>query len=174
MTASQQTRVLYLVVCAAPPAQAVGEFVGLLQQQGWAVCVIATPRAASWMDTGALSEQTGYPVRHDYKRPDDPDVLPPADAIAVVPATFNTINKWVTGISDTFALGLLNEAIGLKLSITVVPYVKPSLAAHPALEPNLQTLRRWGVTVLTNEVIKPRSDQQLFDWQPVVDALHRE
>jgi hypothetical protein len=35
--------------------------------------------------------------------------LPPADAIAVAPATYNTINKWAAGISDTLALGILCE-----------------------------------------------------------------
>ncbi|MGH4016613.1 MAG: flavoprotein [Pseudonocardiaceae bacterium] len=171
MTASQPTRVLYLVVCAAPPAQAIGELVESLLDQGWTVCVIATPRAAGWIDSPALTEQTGYPVRHDYKRPDDPDALPLADTIAVVPATFNTINKWVAGICDTFALGLLNEAIGLKLPIIVVPYVKPSLAAHPVFERNLRTLSEWGVTVLPNEVIRLKSAQHSFDWRPVVDAI---
>ncbi|MFI6500381.1 flavoprotein, partial [Nonomuraea typhae] len=29
--------------------------------------------------------------------------LPPADAVIVAPCTFNTINKWACGISDTFA-----------------------------------------------------------------------
>ncbi len=68
-----------------------------------------------------LIEQIGYPVRHDYKQPDDSEGLPLADVIAVVPATFNTINKGVAGISDTFALGLLNEVIGLELPIVVAP-----------------------------------------------------
>jgi len=113
--------IVYLVVCAAPPAQAVDELVSLMQERNWSVCVVATPRAAGWIDRSALSEQTGYPVRDDYKRPGDPDVLPLANAIVVAPATFNTINKWVTGISDTFALGLLNEAIGLKIPIVLVP-----------------------------------------------------
>jgi phosphopantothenoylcysteine synthetase/decarboxylase len=162
---------LYLVVCAAPPAQAIGELMALLQERGWTVCVIATPRAAGWLDSASLAKRTGYPVRHDYKQPDDPDVLPLADAIAVVPATFNTINKWVAGISDTFALGLLNEAIGLKLPIIVVPYAKPSLAAHPAFERNLGTLDAWGVTVLANEVIRPEIAGESFDWQPLVEAL---
>jgi flavoprotein len=36
----------------------------------------------------------------------------------VAPATFNTINKWAQGISDTLALGLLNEATGLGLPST--------------------------------------------------------
>lgn len=171
MTASRTTRVLYLVVCAAPPAGAIGELVELLKENGWTVCVIATPRAVGWIDSATLSEQTGYPVRHDYRLPDDPDALPLADAIAVVPATFNTINKWVGGISDTFALGLLNEAIGLKLPITVAPYAKPSLAAHPAFQQSLQTLSQWGVTVLPNEVIRTRSAEQPFDWRPAVEAL---
>lgn len=171
MAAGQPTQVLYLVACAAPPAQAIGELIEHLQKRQWAVCVIGTPRAAGWIDSAALIEQTGYPVRLDYKQPHDPDVLPQADAIAVVPATFNTINKWVAGISDTFALGLLNEAIGLGLPITVVPYVKATLAAHPVFEQNLQTLSEWGVAVLPNEIIRVRSAQQSFDWLPVVDAL---
>jgi phosphopantothenoylcysteine decarboxylase len=167
------TRVIYLVVCAAPPAQAIGELVHWLQQS-WTVCVIATPRAAGWIDSAALTKQTGYPLRHDYKRPDDPDTLPMADAILVAPATFNTINKWVAGVSDTFALGLLNEAIGLKLPITVVPYAKPSLAAHPAFGRSLRTLSEWGVTVLPNEVIRLTPTQPAFDWRPVVDAVNDE
>jgi phosphopantothenoylcysteine decarboxylase len=170
MTTPPSARVLYLIVCAAPPAQEIGELVALLKERGWTVCVIATPRAAGWIDTEVLTEQTGYPVRHDYKQPDDPDVLPLADAIAVVPATFNTINKWVAGISDTFALGLLNEAIGLKLPIVVAPYAKPSLAAHPAFGQGLKTLSQWGVTVLSNEVIRPSIADSPFDWRPVLEA----
>lgn len=171
METSQATHTIYLVVCAAPPAQAIGELVHLMQELDWTVCVVATPRAASWIDSAALTRQTGYPVRQDYKRPGDPDALPLADAIAVAPATFNTINKWVAGISDTFALGLLNEAIGLRLPIALAPYAKASLATHPAFAQNLETLREWGVTVLPNEIIRARTTQHTFDWQPVVGAL---
>lgn len=174
MTGPSANRVLYLITCAAPPAQAIGELATLLQTRGWTVCVIATPRAASWLDRVELAQLTGYPVRHDYKQPDDPDVLPLATAIAVVPATFNTLNKWVAGISDTFALGILNEAIGLKLPVVVVPYAKPSLAAHPAFERSLQTLVAWGVTVLPNEAIRHGADSGYsFNWKPVLDCLSR-
>jgi phosphopantothenoylcysteine synthetase/decarboxylase len=162
--------VLYLVGCAAPPVQRIDELIELLHQAGWRSCVIPTPRAASWIDNQALAEQTGYPVRHDHKLPDDPDALPRADAIAVVPATFNTINKWVAGISDTFALGILNEAIGLKLPIIVAPYVKPSLAAHPVFDTSLEKLGRWGVHVLGNEAIR-EPGKPGCDWRPVVAAV---
>lgn len=55
--------VLHLVVCAAPPVDRIGELVDLLMADGWTVCLIATPVAASWLDRSALQEQTGYPVR---------------------------------------------------------------------------------------------------------------
>jgi phosphopantothenoylcysteine decarboxylase len=86
------SRVLYLVVCAAPPARDVHVLVDLAQKAGWDACVVATPRAFQWIDAPALSERTGHPVRYDYKLPGEPDLLSPPDAIIVAPATFNTIN----------------------------------------------------------------------------------
>ena len=172
MTAAPSNRVLYLVVCAAPPARAIGQLISLLQPQGWSVCVIATPTAATWIDHAALTELTGYPVRSAPRQPDDPESLPKADAVAVVPATFNTLNKWVAGISDAFALGVLNEAIGLKVPVLVAPYAKATLAAHPAFHRSLETLAEWGVTVLPNEAIRlPSGSRTEFGWEPVVEAL---
>ena len=162
-------RVLYLVVCAAPPAHAIGEPIKLLQAKGWTVCVISTPRATGWIDSAAVAKQTGRVVRDEYARADDS--LPHADAIAVAPATFNTVNKWVAGISDTFALGLLNEAIGLRVPIVVAPYAKSTLAAHPAYGQSLRTLSEWGVNVLPNEIIRVGAARDVFDWRPLVDAL---
>ena len=39
--ASVSSRVLYLIVCAAPPAQQTADVVPRLQVEGWDVCVIA-------------------------------------------------------------------------------------------------------------------------------------
>jgi phosphopantothenoylcysteine decarboxylase len=163
--------VLYLVVCAAPPAREIAELVELIQRVGWSVCVIATPRAATWLDADALSRLTGYPVRSDYKGPDEPDPFPQADAIAVVPATFNTINKWASGISDTFALGVLNDALGLGLPIVVSPYAKASLAAHPAFAPHLAALTRSGVIMTEVEAIRPKMAGERFLWAAVIEVL---
>lgn len=162
------TRVLYLVVCAAPPAAAIGELVDLLVP-AWTVCVITTPNAVEWVDDAALTAKTGHPARHEHRRPADAKNLPRAHAVAVVPATFNTVNKWAAGISDTFALGLLNESIGLRLPVVVAPYAKAALAAHPAFGDSLRRLAGWGVTVLPNEAI--RTSTERFDWQPVTAAL---
>jgi phosphopantothenoylcysteine decarboxylase len=158
-------------VCCAPPARKIAELVALLQQAGWTLAVIPTPQASEWINISELETQTGLPVRVDYKKPDDADVLPRADAIAVVPATFNTINKWAAGISDTFALGILNEALGLGLPIVVAPYAKPPLAALPAFARSLALLKDSGVTITPVGGIRPEDPADPFRWSVITAAL---
>ncbi|RLP94970.1 flavoprotein [Micromonospora sp. CV4] len=165
-------KVLYLVVCAAPPALQIGELIDLLMADGWAVCVIATPMAATWIDMDVLSGQTGYPVRSEWRRPGEPDVLPKADAVVVAPATFNTINKWALGISDNLALGILNEALGLRLPVWVLPYAKPALAAHPAFTRNLDQLQANGVAVAPADEFQA-SNHERPPWLSLVKAMER-
>jgi hypothetical protein len=62
----ERGRVLYVVVCAAPPASEVHELVKLAQVAGWEVCVIVTPEAMHWIDPAMLAELTGYDVRSEY------------------------------------------------------------------------------------------------------------
>jgi hypothetical protein len=109
---SQSQGLLYLVVCAAPAAAGAGAFVHLAQRSGWLVRVIATPLGMRFIDAAALATLTGDRVRSEYRMPTEPDELPPADAVVVAPATFNTVNKWAAGITDTFAAGLLCELTG--------------------------------------------------------------
>ena len=148
MTARAARRVLYAVACGGRPAGDLPPFVRFAQDQGWDVCVIATPSAMKFLDPSRLAELTGHPVRCDYKQPDEPDVLPPPDAFVVAPATFNTINKLAAGISDTLALGLLNEAIGTRLPVIAVPFPNQMLARHPAFITSIATLRTWGVRLI--------------------------
>ena len=170
--AAVTTRVLYAITCAAPPARDIGLLVTAAQAEGWTVCVLATPSAVRFIDGPALSVQTGYPVRSEYKDPGEPDVLPPPDAIIVAPATVNSVNKWAAGICDTLALGILVEGIGLKLPIVAVPWTNAAHAAHPAFTENLGKLRSWGVRVLYGpDVARPReADDGLADF-PWLRAL---
>jgi len=79
----------------------------------------------------------------------------------VFPATFNTINKWALGISDTLALGLLCEYTGLKMPIVVVPCFRTGggLDGHPAFFRSLQMLREYGVRVLYEPENYPPKNQ---------------
>jgi phosphopantothenoylcysteine decarboxylase len=111
-TVSQSRPVLYLMICAAPPAQQIHEFILLLQANRWDVCAIATPQATRWINIPLLEKLTGHIVRTDYKLPGEADPLPKADAILAMPATFNTINKWAQGIGDTLVTSILCECLG--------------------------------------------------------------
>src|SRR5579863_7532781 len=146
---SMASRILYLIVCAAPPAQQTPDVVESLQANMWDVCVIATPQASRWMDLPALATLTGHIVRTDYKLPGEADPLPKADAMLVMPATFNTINKWAQGIGDTLATSLLCEALGRgSPPIVTVPCLKMDLVRHPAFSRSVALLRECGVHVL--------------------------
>jgi hypothetical protein len=170
--------VLYAVVCGSPAAGHIGEFVDLAQRGGWRVCVVPTPDGRKFVDVGALAEQTGHPVRSEYKNPGDLDVLPAADAIVVAPATVNTVNKWACGIADTLALGMLIEGHGLGLPIAVMPYTNTAMAAHPAFRQSLRRLRTWGVRVLFGNDVMPlpppgagAGRAGAFPWERVLAAI---
>ncbi|WP_431929976.1 flavoprotein [Nonomuraea jabiensis] len=140
-------RTLYIIVCAAGAARDVSRLVGHAQDEGWAVQVIATPAAMDFIDVVALEDQTGRPVRSRYRKPNEPRP-PRADAIIVAPATFNTINKFAQGMTDTYALGLLAEAPGLGIPVVVLPFVNSAFAARAPLRHSIDNLRAEGVTVL--------------------------
>ena len=167
MAAAQKLPVLYVISGGGPPAGQLAEFVGFAQGQGWDVCVIATPDGAKFLDITALTALTGHPVRVHYKNPDEPDVLPAADAMVVAPATFNTINKLAHGISDTLALGLLNEAVGLGLPITAIPWPNAALARHPAFRRSVAELLDWGLTVILDPARLPDAggEPAVFPWE---------
>ncbi len=178
MTGQPDQPVLYVIACGGRPAGDLPSFTELAQSEGWDVSVIATPSAVKFLDPGKLADLTGHPVRSEYKRPEEPDVLPPADAFVVAPATFNTINKLAAGISDTLALGLLNEAIGAGLPVIAVPFPNQVLARHPVFTASVAALRSWGVRVIFDPDRYPlpvpnqgESGSALFPWEALAGEL---
>jgi hypothetical protein len=167
--------VLYVVASGAAPARELPALVADLVCQ-WDTCVITTPEGSRFFDASRIAEMTGHPVRTSFKDPDAPDILPPASAFAAAPATFNTVNKWAAGISDTLALGLLNEAIGLGLPIVTVPWPNAALARHPAFGRSITTLRGCGITVILDPDKLPDDDnpgQARFPWERLRAELAR-
>ncbi len=146
MTSTSQ-RVLSVIVCGAGPATAIATLIKLARERDWTVQVIATPAALAFIDTSAIEAQTGNPVRSQYRTPGSPRSAI-FDAIIVAPATYNTINKWAQGISDTYALGVLAEATGLSLPIVVLPFVNQVLASRQPFRRNVEALRAEGVSIL--------------------------
>jgi phosphopantothenoylcysteine synthetase/decarboxylase len=179
-SATTERGVLYVIVCGAPPAREVGSLVKQAQKAGWDVCLIATPSGVGFIDVPALEALTGHPVRSQYKQADEADLLPAPDAIIVAPATFNTVNKWAAGISDTLALGLVTEAVGKHLPLVALPFLNKAQAEHPAFDRSVQQLRDCGVQVLYGadvyELHEPGTGGQrlhLFPWHLTLKALQQ-
>ena len=98
----------------------------------------------------------------------------------VAPATYNTINKCAQGISDTYALGLLAEAVSLPIPVVVVPFVNTALADRRPFKRSVGQLRDEGVRVLLGPgEVEPHppgtGGQQLdaFPWQLALDEAER-
>lgn len=180
-------RTLYLIACAAPPARYLTIPIRAAQARGWDVCLTLTPSAYRWASQDPqgdftldeLRELTGRVVRHEYKLPSQADAFPDPDAFLVAPLTSNTLNKWAAGISDTLALGLITEGIGLGLPIVALPHFNDAQARHPAVGRSVAELRAAGVTVLLGDgdapgfmPHKPRhGDVHSYPWELALDAL---
>jgi Flavoprotein len=140
-------RVLSVVVCGAGPASEVARLISLAQVHQWTVQVIATPAALTFVDVDALTDLTGSRVRSQYRNPGEPRSRP-SDAIIVAPATYNTINKWAHGISDTYALGVLAETTGLRIPTAVLPFLNSAQASRIPFKSSVESLRREGIRIL--------------------------
>ncbi|MGP3978983.1 flavoprotein [Streptomyces sp. 8N114] len=177
-----QRGTLYLIACAAPPARRLPVPIRAAQEDGWDVCAILTPAAYRWAtedaegEIEALRQLTGHPVRWQYKLPSQADALPEPDAMLVAPLSCNTLNKWAAAISDTLALGLITEAIGLKIPTVALPHWNHAQDLHPATRRSVEELRAAGVTILLGDggftPHRPRhGNLDAYPWQAGLDAL---
>ena len=78
------------------------------------------------------------------QRADEPDVLPPADAIVVALATFNAIN-WAAGVGDLARLGPAQRGTRSRLPVVAVPYPNIALADVPPFRRSVTKLETLGV-----------------------------
>ena len=166
-------RLLYVVACAAPPAQDLHLVAPHMRSLGWDLCIVPTPDAIPFLDLAALRSQTTLPIRSGHRRPDE-DRLPAPDGLLVAPMTYNTVNKWAAGIADTFALGLLAEAIGGDVPVTAVPWAKSALTRHPAFGHSVELLAACRVSIITEHTTTPLDPTQHvpeFPWEAALRAL---
>jgi hypothetical protein len=147
--------------------------------RGWTVQVIATPAALEFFDQATIEQLTGSPVRSQSSKPGSPRSRIP-DAIIVAPATYNTVNKWAQGTSDTYALGILAEMTGMDTPIVVLPFVNSALANRVAFRRSVETLRSEGVHVILGpggfEPHPPRTGAgrtEAFPWHLALDEADR-
>lgn len=139
-------RDLRVVVCGAGTAGAAVSVVRAAVRLGWAVDVTATANALGMIDAAAFERAGGRPVRSTYEyAADGTRVSPPADALVVVPATFNTINKLALGVADTYPLSSVAEVIGRGVPTVIVPEVNAHLRSRAPYRRAVSALAEEGV-----------------------------
>jgi len=168
-------RVLYLIICAAGPADRIHIMINLAHAAGWSVHCLATQAAVDhFLNLDTLTRLTGHPVRTNHHRTGQP-TLPKPDAVIVAPATYNTINKWAAGIADTYVLTQLAELTGLGTPIAVLPFVNTALAANHTFHHSINQLRAAGITILYGNGAftphPPRTGNNHLDHYPWALAL---
>jgi hypothetical protein len=98
---SGRGNVLYLIVCAAPPARRAIDCVETLRAGGWDVCAITTPAALAWVDVESLTKATDHQVRTEFRHPDDAEFAPRGDAVLVAPAASTRSTGALRGSTTT-------------------------------------------------------------------------
>lgn len=157
---------LRVVVCGGGVAGDVTRLIEAAIERGWTVDVTATRNALEFVDAAAIARTSHRPVRTTYRfAADGTRISPPADAMIVAPATFNTINKLALGIADTYALSSMAEVIGRGVPTVVVPAVNDALASRLPYKQALDSLREEGVRF----VFGGRSDD--FPWLRALDMV---
>jgi hypothetical protein len=136
---------LLLVTCGAPLASRLGDGIRAARELGWSPYVIPTDAAQPWLDEQDLADA---PIIVGNRKPHEPRRTPTADAVAVVPATFHTLNAWATGNAYSYPLTTLCAALGSRTPTVAVPYASHDLTNHPAWSASLTLLRQAGVRVV--------------------------
>ncbi|MFT7597493.1 MAG: hypothetical protein ACI8TP_000411 [Acidimicrobiales bacterium] len=154
---STNGRVLYLTVCGVPGADRTLERIAAEQATGWEVCLIATEKALHWFDVDAAMALTGHPIQSRMRTYPKPLFEPLGDAVVVAPCSFNTLNRIALGLTDDMPVGLVCEAIGRGIPVTIEPQLGAAFANHPVFPEHISRLESAGVTFVWNDPsIRPR------------------
>lgn len=142
---SENGNVLYLVVCGVPGADRTLERIAAEQAAGWEVCLVATERGLDWFPATEAEALTGHAIQSRMRRYPEPLFEPLGDAVVVAPASFNTINRIALGLTDDMPVGLVCEAMGRGVPVTIEPQTGGPFESHPVFRPNIELLERAGV-----------------------------
>ena len=120
-----------------------------LVDAGAHVAPVLTPDALRFVGAVTFSALASEPVRTTLW--DSPEPIPhtrlgqTADVIVVAPATARVIGAYAAGISDDLLLATL---LATRAPVIVCPAMHTEMWEHAAVQDNLETLKRRGVTVV--------------------------
>src|SRR5881227_2948517 len=142
-----------LLISGGIAAYKVVDLASALTQAGSQVRVAMTPAAMRFVGPPTFQGVTGNPVLTGLWSADgspEPHVFLGdwAQVILVAPATANVIGRIASGRSDDIVTATLLAA---RCPVVVAPAMNDAMWSKPAVQENLATLRRRGVTVVEPE-----------------------
>ncbi|MDR0198322.1 MAG: bifunctional phosphopantothenoylcysteine decarboxylase/phosphopantothenate--cysteine ligase CoaBC [Methanomassiliicoccaceae archaeon] len=91
-----------------------------------------------------------------------------ADLFLIYPATANTISKIAQGIDDTPVTTMATVAMGSGVPMVIAPAMHDSMFRNPAVQKNVDQLKRYGVMFLGPNVVDLRakavSKEEVIAW----------
>jgi len=142
-----QGREILVGVTGGIAAYKAAHLVSLLVQEGAAVSVVMTEHAQRFVGPLTFQALSRRPVYTDLfaEGAYDADHIALADraeAAVVAPATANVIGKLAAGIADDLLSTVL---VALRVPVILAPAMNEAMWNHPAVQANVETLRRRGV-----------------------------
>ncbi len=121
-----------------------------LVQAGAIVEVVITEAAQKFIAPLTFQALTHRPVYTDMFDIPPGENIPhisladSADLLLIAPATANTIAKLANGLSDNLLLAI---ALATPAPLLLAPAMETDMWQHPATQANIETLKKWGVTL---------------------------
>ena len=123
-----------------------------LVDAGAHVIPVMTEDARRFVGEVTFSALASEPVRSSLWNDSDPiphtKLGQGADLVLVAPATAKLIGKYAAGISDDLLTATL---LATRAPVLVAPAMHTEMREHPAVQENLATLRRRGVSIVDPE-----------------------
>jgi hypothetical protein len=142
-------KAVYIVMTGAKKCSIIPELVREFVGEGANTYTFFTDTARKIVNMKDF-EIPGNKTSLDYSK--NGEELPLEDIVLVVPATFNSINKAVQGIADSYTMTIVASAIGKKKKVIFAPAMNRSLWEHPITLRSLETLQQWGCQVVWPEI----------------------
>ena len=142
-----QGREILVGVTGGIAAYKAADLVSLLAQEGAAVSVVMTEHAQRFVGPLTFQALSRRPVYTDLfaegaYEADHIALADRAEAAVVAPATANVIGKLAAGIADDLLSTVL---VALRVPVILAPAMNEAMWNHPAVQANVETLRRRGV-----------------------------
>ncbi|HQF50197.1 MAG TPA: bifunctional phosphopantothenoylcysteine decarboxylase/phosphopantothenate--cysteine ligase CoaBC [Paludibacteraceae bacterium] len=122
-----------------------------LVKRGADVKVVMTPLAKQFITPLTMATLSGHPILVDFFNPENGEWNSHvklglwADAYLIAPATANSIGKMANGVADNL---LITTYLSAKCPVFIAPAMDLDMYKHPAVQRNLDVLRKDGVHII--------------------------